>query len=1385
MSRPRPVPARERWQPLRAGLVDLFYYDTEEFWFRDGRLLLRGNNGTGKSKVLALMLPFLLDGELSPHRVEPDGDPKKRMDWNLLLGGAHPHPERLGYTWLEFGRRCEDGSSEYRTLGCGLKAVSGRGIARHWFFVTTQRVGPELALVDATRTALTRDRLAEALGAHGTVYDRARDYRRMVDEALFGFGAARYSALVDLLVQLRQPQLSKRPNEAALSHALTQALPPLDQAVVSDVAEAFRSLEEDRDVVVAMAEAHRAAESFLGHYRRYARIASRRRAELPRTAQSHYERVGRELGEAQAGYDAAHRDVEGADAQLVELEQTRVRLEARDRTLRDSRAMDNAEELDRAAGDARDRAAEATRLDGERTAAGATLVRRQRGLAQAQERAATAEHDVATARQATTDAAAAALLGARHATDIDAAVDALLDRGGRDAAASNASVPRRAATELADRQQRAVAHVTALIDSKDRAAATLATARGRTEDLAAEADELAGRRREAEARVGQRGAELVAAARAHLDGARELAVEDPATVLAALELWVETLDGPDPARAAMTAAGRAAATALARADATLGTEQQAAEEQQRQLTEAIARLEAGEDTAPPAPYTRDPRDGRDGAPLWQVVDFTDDVNTADRAGLEAALEASGILDAWVSPDGTLLAAGTSDVLLRAGAPVARNLTEALHPAVDRADPRAATIPDGTLRGLLTSIGLGSIGFGAAGTGDTWVDATGRFRIGVLDGSWSKPEAAYIGRGAREAARRARLVALRAELEGVETELVRLRTARGELAARGDTLTAELEAIPDDGPLRAAHADVTALAGQRDQLLERQRTAERLLAAATLAAQQAANELIAGAAEVGLPHDADELAVVRGGLAAYRLALAGLWPALELCVDLRRQLDDAAGELAGADSELVRRTELATGARLGADAAIERHRTLRDTVGAAVAELQRRLDEVAEGLRRHDVDKRATEVRRTAALTERGKAEGRREQLQRQLATATEERVAAADALRRFARTGLLTVALPELAVPDPAQEWAPDPTVRLARQVDQQLADVAADDAAAERVQRRVAEELKTLADTLSLHGNSASARLLDDGVVVDVIFQGRPSTVPELETALAAEVGERRRLLDEREREILENHLVNEVASTLQELISAAEAQVAQMNGELDSRPTSTGMRLRLGWRPREDGPVGLVAARERLLRQTSDAWSAADRTAVGEFLQARIAEVRAAEPTGTWLEHLTEALDYRSWHRFVIQRHQNGQWRSATGPASGGERVLAASVPLFAAASAHYASAGNPHAPRLVTLDEAFAGVDDNARAKYLGLLAAFDLDVVMTSEREWGCYPEVPGLAIAQLSRTEDVAAVLVTGWEWDGRHKVQVARPVPDIPVDAGAVAEPVGQDGLWS
>jgi hypothetical protein len=68
----------------------------------------------------------------------------------------------------------------------------------------------------------------------------------------------------------------------------------------------------------------------------------------------------------------------------------------------------------------------------------------------------------------------------------------------------------------------------------------------------------------------------------------------------------------------------------------------------------------------------------------------------------------------------------------------------------------------------------------------------------------------------------------------------------------------------------------------------------------------------------------------------------------------------------------------------------------------------------------------------------------------------------------------------------------------------------------------------------------------------------------------------------------------------------------------------------------------------------------------------------------------------------------------------------------------------------------------VDDDSRAKCLGLLATFDMDVVMTSEREWGCYPQVPGLGISHLARQDGVDAVLVTPWRWDGRERRRADR-----------------------
>jgi uncharacterized protein (TIGR02680 family) len=1333
-----PAPSSERWKPLRAGLVDMFYYDAEEFWFHDGRLLLRGNNGTGKSKVLALTLPFLLDGELAPHRVEPDGDRQKKMEWNLLLGGKHPNPERLGYTWLEFGRRASDGTCEFCTVGCGLKAVAGRGIARHWFFITSQRIGEDLQLLPASRVPLTREKLREEIAERGLVYDRAADYRRAVDEALFGLGERRYEALINLLIQLRQPQLSKKPDEKLLSRALTEALPPLSPGLVTTVAEAFRGLDEERDALRALEEARTAATEFLRHYRRYAQVAAKRKATGPRQAQSRYEQLGRDLTAAQEAYATADAELRAAQNELEELQQERTRLEARREALRQDPAMRDASELDRRRDDARQQNETALEREQAQDRLTGELARRSKKASDAAQRASDAENGLHAAR----DTAGAAAVVARCAPDHRDAIEGWLEDLAR---------ARRAAQEVAHRQAQAVGQLERLLDAVASRGSALGAAQAEVDRLTAEIQAATGRLAAAEQAAAVQAAQLAAKYRSYLAGLSELRVDDPGQLIEVVTEWAATGDGENPARREIDDAARSAVDALGRQDAQLSARRDGFTNAAAELAAEIGRLEAGGHDAPPAPHTRDSqvRDARAGAPLWKVTDFAPGVPEQHQAGLEAALEAAGILDAWLTPSGDLLA---GDVILVSGRhPVTGpSCGTVLVPAVNAGDSQAAALPEAAVRAALAAIGLGD------GTGTAWVTTGGRWANGVLAGSWHKDAAGYIGEGARETARRERIARLTAELAGVNDAIATLDEARRQLASRQDQLAAEHRAVPTDAAVREAQTRAAEQRKRRQELRDSRAGAERVRAVRREeleVAQTAADEF---AADTRLPADPQELAAVRAGLGDYRVALAALWPAAEAFQAAHSHLGEATEELAETQERLTEAAERAVASRQKAIAAQALYEALLETAGAAVEELNRRLDELGRHTERCNADEAAARELERQAISDRGKAEGTRDTLHTEIEEATRVREGMVAEFQSFAATGVLRIALPDLEVPDPAEPWPPTPTVILARAVNAALEDTDDADAPWERAQRRLTEEHKLLADAMARHGHSAGLTLHDGIIVVDVLFQGRSHDIPQLAEALGEEAEQRARLLSAREREILENHLLNEVAGTLHELITAAETEVRGMNDELESRPTSTGMKLRLVWQQARDAPDGLDRVRHKL-RQTVDAWSTDDRATVGSFLQQRIATEHASNPAVGWAEALTVALDYRRWHEFVIQRYQDGQWRPATGPASGGERALAASVPLFAAASAHYKSASNPNAPRLIALDEAFAGVDDDSRAKCLGLLATFDMDVVMTSEREWGCYPQVPGLGICQLARHDGIDAVLVTPWRWDGRER----------------------------
>lgn len=65
-------------------------------------------------------------------------------------------------------------------------------------------------------------------------------------------------------------------------------------------------------------------------------------------------------------------------------------------------------------------------------------------------------------------------------------------------------------------------------------------------------------------------------------------------------------------------------------------------------------------------------------------------------------------------------------------------------------------------------------------------------------------------------------------------------------------------------------------------------------------------------------------------------------------------------------------------------------------------------------------------------------------------------------------------------------------------------------------------------------------------------------------------------------------------------------------------------------------------------------------------------------------------------------------------------------------------------------------------------MALIRELNLDVVITSEREWACCAELPGVAICQLQRREGIDAVFVPRWTRDAPARIGESDPDSRFP-----------------
>ncbi|MDQ1019867.1 SbcC/MukB-like Walker B domain-containing protein [Streptomyces afghaniensis] len=1342
-----PDPTRtDRWQQLRAGVVNMWEFEVAEFWASGGRSQLMGRNETGKSTLMTLTTLIMLAGNTGPHLIDTLGDGKKRFRYYVEPTDSDKDRRdasksvNRGWIWVEYGRMTTAGP-EYVTALLyteAKRAKTGRPSLTWAVCEGPARVRDGILLVKGAAIVPAGD-LESTDGWHRC--DSAEDYKRHLARLVFNSDGTALDSYVRMLRVIRTPKLGERLDMKFLSEQLRMAFPPLKDHEIRQLAEGWDQLEKitnDRDSAQQARDAlsafnRRAWTPWAGATVRYAAdnvvAANSSLDEITRKARSEGERRDTAVEKINEIDEESSRQKRQRDDLLAEQGEIQRRDAYANAEAAQERARTLAEEAERHADDA-------ARQD--------THAKITRGSAdQAQEEAKQLSEAVAGHEEKIQEAAQGTGQLACEAGFSEAVQQWIID--GDDARAQASYEARRKHLDhlrgllgdLQNAQHNAAVKdsaVRTLKEADDRAGKALGSA---IEDADAELQRLVDH-------IGQWSVDLSDPpseqhVRAWTEVVGRLRGKNASPVLRQLidQGFLE------PRREQLMATKK-------RAEATAEALQKQVDEKQKE----VDRLQSQPDEGPPGPYGWVRRDRPSfpshlGAPLWRLVDPADGTDAAELGIIEAALAAAGLLDAWVTTDGRWDADrdGIDAVVSPGSQTVAgTSLAAVLTPAAD----------SGALADSVTTM-LSSIAWITTEplpSKGSFIAADGRWSAAGMAGQCEAPAkgACYIGIAARQAHREQRIATLINELHALAVQIDEAK-ATVQIADDGLSRVRAVAAdAPDDSTLvtlvRAVstaekHKDDTAgrLAAEQQHLGDlHEKVAEARRAASTWREAHR------------LPQADEQLHLLQRQLDALSGRLQSLHTERRVLQGERQNVRQAEGI---AEREAARATEEETKARelrQKADFLEVQARTALDALSKDGRNLLARVQEI---------DMLLEEQSRSAELRQKARAQYAEERMgaEAQLGLIEEEREKARH-VREYATADwnrLVDGGLPEAFEIETAQTPTTSNALEAARAaratitlVDWPERDAHAQNIRIQRAWRKLAEETTQLRSILEVNA----------GRTVRIIESDEPNELPSVEVVvdssgigysprdalirLAQQHEELQRGYDQAWHETLDKLLGSTFIEHLRDRLETVHSLEKTINETLAQHPTGTSrITLRLRRAPLEEDPHGAEVL-DALSGETFDLLPTEAQDQIQFFLRSRVEEAqRRARDEGEtdWRGRLTEVLDYRRWFTVVIDsRIGTGRWtpleRDAHGELSGGARVVTLMLPLVAALATMYQ--GTPTGPRPLWLDEAFDGVDGPNRSSVLGLLHEFDMDYLLAGPGPLVNTASVPSAAMYEVVR-----------------------------------------------
>lgn len=1357
-----------KWQIHRVGLLDFWFYDEEEFYFLDGRMLLRGANGSGKSVTMQSFIPLLLDGNMRPERLDPFGSRARKME-NYLLEENDEREERTGYLYMEL-KRTEN--NEFLTFGIGMRARKNKKL-ESWYFCLTdgRRVGKDFFLYKEgqSKIACTKLELRNRIGGGGLVMETQGEYAQCVNRILFGFETQEeYKELLDLLIQLRTPKLSKDFKPTVINEILSSSLQPLSEDDLRPMSEAIENMDNLKTNLNTLDESIHAAEQIEKVYDQYNEITLYEKAQSFIKSVEEYEKLRKRAEETRKEIIECRQSQEAEKKRYTELKQEEKICTEEKESLSDS--------------DAARLKAKEFQIQNELEELRKMILGKKRLETEKQEKYQETEQKMKN--QSYQNELIWESIE-KHLEEMEEEIE--------DIPFDDFAFLKKELEETKGDEYSFAAHKELLRDymqKVERGKAVLTEEKEcqeRYSRLLQELDAYQEEKNRAEREVLQYENQLHEIKQETIEQIYRWERENEE-----LHLQPETLQKMTRAIESYStetdywnirglAGGEFEQKTRIISEEMLKLCQLLTERRadQEQIFEELEQWKNKKDPEPER--TEEVEKNRrllqeKGIPylqFYKVIDFDSELNETQRAYLEEALLQMGILDALIVPEEyreqvLSMEEGVCDRYIFSDVSYVRNnIMDLLD--VDNEEDNILLYQN--VSRILTSIGWKNDGDPADGHG-SWIDKNGNYGMGIIEGTVTKKYTpCFIGARAREQYRLKKIRELEAEYQQIGDSIRSLEEQSEGLEKRKTRLETEWRSFPKEQDLKVAAKELERKTGVLEEAERKVRRQKEFVEKERKILDEVRMRVQEVCQKCYLSPRLDLFMETAAALADYKETLTNLEidygnyvngiSFIKVQQEYLEEIDAVLDDIRYDMNRMIQseREKKGTLESILGQLALTDYEKIRERLQWCMERLGKLPLEIEESVSR----KAALETTEKQLLENQSDIE----------IAVGKARTQKAWHCRSFELEYGLGYVECGYAMKEDTEELAGKICSILSGKFgNKKQGEIVESLQGAYHQNRGYLLEYQITLQTLfgeideEARAFGANMRRID----ISAKYRGTTVKFKELISRLREDAEVQRKLLSDKDRELFEDILANTISKKIRGKIQSSKRWVEKMNTLMESMKTSSGLTLSLRWKnKRADKEEQLdTRALVELLQKDVEIMRPEEANQLSRHFRSKIDEARkSVNDVGnvqSFHAIMRAVLDYRQWFEFQLECQKTGEKKKELTDRvfftfSGGEKAMAMYVPLFSAVVAKYAGA-RKDAPYLMSLDEAFAGVDEMNIRDMFRLMVEFEFNFMINSQILWGDYDTVPGLAIYQLVRPENARYVTVIRYVWNGSIKSMV-------------------------